>query len=127
MTGPTMKVKRIIINKNYNETSLDNNIALLILKSRIKEGINAKPIELTEEKDAKPYSTIINSGWGYTSNDGNDSLYLKVGKEIVVERRMCRDLWAIAPPEAYPPTDITDNMICYKDATNSECFVSITL
>jgi trypsin len=124
-TGPTINVKTAIAHENYDPVTLNNDIGLLILTSPIPKCINSKPIKITEEKDAKPGSTITVSGWGGINSDGKLSTYLKVAKLTVVERSICNALWLAAPP-VDGPSPVTNNMICGIDAVNSQCFVSIT-
>ncbi len=58
---PTVNVKRAIVHKKFNETIDDYDIGLLITASRIKKGINCKPIKISE-KEPKPDSTVTLSG-----------------------------------------------------------------
>jgi trypsin len=119
-----MNVERAIPHENYDPNTLDNDIGILILSSPIPEGKNAKSIKISKEKNLKPGSTVTVSGWGFVTLTPNplSVLYLKIAHLNVVQRSICRDLWA----QYTLPLAITDNMICAIDATNSACHVSIT-
>ncbi len=112
-------MERAIVNPYYNEETSDNDIGLLLLSSTIPEGINAKPIEISRVKDPVPGSTIIISGWGFTSVNGSTSEYLRYAYQKVVERTICNDTYAAIE------VIVTRNMFCAINPTNSPGSVSI--
>jgi trypsin len=118
-TGPTIDVKKAIAHESYNPRTVDNDIAILILSSPFENGTNARAIEILQNSDPHPGSTVTVSGWGVASPppNGDISEILQITNLNVVQRSTCRNIWS-----GY----ITRNMICAIDPTRSSCFVSIT-
>lgn len=62
-----MKVDKSIIHPYFDSWFLDNDIALLLLKSPFKLGVKEVPICLSEVNDIQKWRNCWVTGWGITS------------------------------------------------------------
>ena len=71
ITGQYRNVAQIIRHPNYNNTTLDNDVALIRLTAPLNYNNNVQPIQLTNDaSDASPSRTARVTGWGWTTNNG---------------------------------------------------------
>ena len=115
--GITAKVLEVIAHKDYNNATLDNDIALMRL-DRSVTGLNGgKIIQMTSQDKSIATGQIVRvSGWGLTSYS-NVYSYEPLGTvEITVtDHATCNT--------AYNGLDhtITDNMICARSLGKDAC------
>jgi secreted trypsin-like serine protease len=109
MGGTRHNVERIIVNKDYNKATSDNDIALLQLRQPLSLNNNVKAIPLatsgTEGNLLKKDSPLVVTGWGATTEGGHSVRDLRFVEVPYVERDTCNR------PLAYDGR-ITKNMIC---------------
>ncbi len=119
-------IKRWIVHPNYNETTTDNDIALIELDTAIDLsacGSNCSIIPLAtsnSEADLYPMSaSVFISGWGEisaktpTGADGVGSDELKSAELQMVD--------CVSSPSLYENSDITNNMICAAASDTDTC------
>ncbi|XP_038209474.1 coagulation factor IX-like [Zerene cesonia] len=104
--GTTYPVEKIILHENFNETSLDNNIALVKLTSELTFDSNVSSIDLAS-KETEPGTNCTLTGWGpYTSNRRfPDQLQVTYLDTISLDE--CRKALM-----SYPNSAITDRQLC---------------
>jgi secreted trypsin-like serine protease len=98
-------VKRIIVHPNYNNSTLDYDIALLELSTPLTLNSQVAPIYLAGASDASLYnpSTVFTvSGWGHTSYNGSAAIKLRKVNVPVVSSATCDGVYGT----------ITERMFC---------------
>ncbi|XP_026481275.1 trypsin-like [Ctenocephalides felis] len=112
-------VAKIIIHPGFNIDTLDNDAALLQMRSPIVMTDSIRPITLTEiGQEPVAYSPAIITGWGdVKENANNGSLYLRGAIVPVIGRNFCRGL------NSGLYTSVNDNMFCagYIDGGVDTC------
>jgi secreted trypsin-like serine protease len=103
--GRRLNVEQVFINKDYNSSTNDNDVALLRTKEELIDG---QPIKLadaaTELRFASPPQSVTVTGWG-TTDTGDPSVTLKQVSVPLISNTDCND------PVSYDGA-VTDNMIC---------------
>jgi hypothetical protein len=61
-----LKVDKLIMHPYFDELMLDNDIALILLKTPLKLSVSRIPICLTEVTNMERWSTCWVTGWGVT-------------------------------------------------------------
>jgi trypsin len=104
--GTVIGVAKITIHPNYNNPKLSNDIALLQLKTPIKEfGSKIQSIALaTPDQKLEAGSLAILSGWGLLSHEGNHPPTLQKAVVPLVSLEECRAKWKTG--------GITEQMLC---------------
>jgi trypsin len=101
--GEELGVSTITVHPDYDESTIDNDVAVWALSSSVTESDTVGFVTLPSDgSDASGDLTV--SGWGYTSEGGDLSDTLLYVTVPTVERSECADL--------YSPSPITDQMIC---------------
>ncbi len=98
-------VNRIIIHPNYNNSTLDYDIALLELTSPLTINSKVAPITLAGTSDGALYNAgtmLTVSGWGATSYGGSAAIRLQKVNVPVVSSLTCNGAYG----------SITDRMFC---------------
>ncbi|XP_035693354.1 trypsin-like [Branchiostoma floridae] len=99
-----IQVKRVVQHEDYDDRTIDNDIALLELETPITIGSHVGTVNLPDaESDVSGGTTCTVTGWGRTSEGGSLARVLQKVDVPVVDRDDCRDSYG---------TWITDNMIC---------------
>ncbi|KAM8764535.1 LOW QUALITY PROTEIN: serine protease 52-like [Rhynchonycteris naso] len=97
-----IKVDKLIIHPYFDSWIMDNDIALLLLKSPVNLGVMKVPICLSEVTDIQWWRNCWVSGWGVTiSMQGMHQQLQKVNLKLVKWRK-CSDVMPM----------ITKNMLC---------------
>jgi len=117
-SGKIYFISQVIIHENFNNNNLDNDIALLKLKSPV-DVVNASPIKLVTAADALEGATdpgVISwvTGWGLTDLSPEVLPYnLQKVQLPIVSREQASTVWR----------SISDNVIMagYRDATRDAC------
>lgn len=102
------EVGKIVIHPDYNEGTMDSDLALLKFKENITID-HAIPTSLPNEKAPIIQSLFVDlTGWGYTENS-TDSIYetIQFGQLPPITLDQCR--------EDYLGKTITENMWCASD------------
>jgi secreted trypsin-like serine protease len=102
-------VNRIIVHRNYNAQSMDNDIALMELRDPLPTGLQIKKIELLtpgEEGGLTDTSVFTVTGWGATTEGGSVVRDLRYLDALPFVSRTTCNL-----PQAYDGR-ITPNMLC---------------
>ncbi|TAL50208.1 MAG: serine protease [Methylovulum sp.] len=106
--GQQVKIKRIIMHPKYNNFTKDFDVALLQLKTPVKNAVTLPMIPGNTDL-AGAMSTVI--GWGNMSNNQYDFFPFKL-QEVqlpIVSNQECRDLFE---QKGQGPEAITNNMMC---------------
>ncbi|KAH9422418.1 mite allergen Der p 3 [Dermatophagoides pteronyssinus] len=113
--GEKISVAKIYAHEKYDSFKIDNDIALIKLKTPMKlDQKNAKAVGLPAKgSDVKVGDQVRVSGWGYLE-EGSYSLPSELRRVdiAVVSRKECNELYSKANAE------VTDNMICGGDVAN---------
>ncbi|KAJ8374544.1 hypothetical protein SKAU_G00051240 [Synaphobranchus kaupii] len=108
------EVKSYHIYPDHNST-LDNDIMLLQLKSAVKKTKEVKWIPLPErDEDVKPNTNCSVAGWGATKTNGFPNPRLLEVNVSVVHRSKCQEKWNGKP--------ITPSMMCAGGSDNRKGF-----
>jgi secreted trypsin-like serine protease len=102
-------VNRIIVHRNYNAASKDNDIALMELRDPLPTGLQIKKIELLtpgEESGFTDTSVFTVTGWGVTQEGGSVVRDLRYLDALPFVSRTTCNL-----PQSYDGR-ITSNMLC---------------
>uniref|UniRef100_A0A671FE32 Peptidase S1 domain-containing protein n=1 Tax=Rhinolophus ferrumequinum TaxID=59479 RepID=A0A671FE32_RHIFE len=100
-----MKVDKLIIHPYFDSWLLDNDIALLLLKSPFNLGVKKAPICLSEVTDIKRWRNCWVSGWGITSDqllNYSRHFFQPTHKMVLVKWKKCYHVMPM----------ITRNMLC---------------
>lgn len=90
--GVVIPVAKMIPHEQWNEMTIDNDIALLILTDALEYGPTIQPIQLPFQGFApSPGSAAIVSGWGLTSAGGSQSDQLKFVVIPMVADAICQN------------------------------------
>jgi len=116
--GESYLISEVIVHENFNNKTLDNDIALLKLKIPF-DVPDAKPVKLVTESDAEEGATdpgVISwvTGWGLTDVSPEVLPYnLQKVQLPIVSREQASTVWR----------SISDNVIMagYRDATRDAC------
>lgn len=101
--GTLMYLDNITVHPNFNNNTVDNDVAVLHLQQRLTFDVNIQPVDLASEVPA-PGSVADLTGWGRTSPVSGLSWILQHTQVYIVSQAECR--------ERYGQTLITDQMIC---------------
>lgn len=108
----TSRVKKRVVHKIYNSSTLNNDIALLELETPVdlaRCGSRCEVVDVVTPEDAtsfEPSARAWVSGWGSTSSTSTPSYPSKL-QWAEVTMMDC-----VGNPSLYNAADITDNMIC---------------
>ncbi|XP_055378632.1 trypsin Blo t 3-like [Condylostylus longicornis] len=101
--GVVIKVKEIISAEEWNEQTIDNDIAIIVLAENLQYSNKIQPIELAKEEPKAGKLAKI-SGWGLLKEGGRESpLILKAITIAIWDRNDCNILVG---------ERLTKNMIC---------------
>lgn len=109
--GSYRSVRRVVPHEFFNSTTLDNDIALLILQYPILYSESAQPVSLPEfDYDLRNNATLLISGWGRRRTENETELpeILQEAEIKVVDQEACAGIYRDTPNVP----DITDNMFC---------------
>ncbi|KAJ6220761.1 hypothetical protein RDWZM_006573 [Blomia tropicalis] len=104
--GQTARAKKLIMHELYNNSTVENDIALIEMVETIK--INTKLVRAVPLVSAntimKPKSKVIITGWGYTYEDEKKmSQFLREVEVEIMENDECNDIFE---------GEISDDMFC---------------
>ncbi|KAJ8976747.1 hypothetical protein NQ317_004299, partial [Molorchus minor] len=104
--GKRIKVCTITAHENFNEYTMDNDIAILKLCSPLTFTERILPIALPQYGEVVTEGTAAQvSGWGFVKENGAVSTTLQKVVIPILSQITCRNIY-----KAY--TDLTDNMLC---------------
>jgi secreted trypsin-like serine protease len=105
---------KLIVHKDYNANTTDNDIALIELKSPLALGTTMQPIALLEPSAESTVlvkdQALTVTGWGATTEGGSAVKDLQEVDVPFVTREVCND------PLSYNG-QVTENMVCAGKAT----------
>ncbi|XP_068173708.1 transmembrane protease serine 13a [Antennarius striatus] len=107
----TYYVKEIIVHENYNDSTLDNDIALIKLNSSVE---NLQPICLPPTgKEFQAGTKCWTTGFGATNEHHSSQVLMEVDVEII-DHTMCKNMYEYT---------ITESMICagYEEGVKDAC------
>lgn len=111
--GATRNVARIVVHEGFNRTTLDYDIALVILQLPLLYSQTVSPASLPQfAYDLANNASVWVSGWG-TRQIQNETLpeHLQAVEVQVVDHEICGEAYRNTPNQT-EPLDITDNMFC---------------
>ncbi|XP_036334692.1 trypsin zeta-like [Rhagoletis pomonella] len=98
-------VKEIIMNENYNPSTIDNDIALLVLATPLPiNNFTIKPVELADVPSLNGATATV-TGWGTLVQGGSSPNLLQEVKVPIVSNELCDQDYGSAGL-------ITDSMLC---------------
>ncbi|MHB1185727.1 MAG: serine protease [Desulfobulbia bacterium] len=106
-TAKRTDIKKIVVHPNWDSSTRDNDIALLLLQSPVN-GTEIRPIPIispNEERTFSPETKFIVSGWGATSESGPISFDLLWAEVGFIATSICNETTAYNGK-------LTDNMLC---------------
>lgn len=111
--GYTRTVSRIVVHEDFNRTTIDSDIALVILNFPLLYSASVRPAVLPEfEYDLEANTTVWVSGWG-TLKQGQRDLpeQLQAINIPTVDQRVCEAAYRVPSGNVTWPA-ITENMFC---------------
>ncbi|KAK4881225.1 hypothetical protein RN001_004544 [Aquatica leii] len=118
-SGARTPVASIKEHPNYDDNTLLNDIAILVLEYPLTLTLNIKTATLPAPNYEVPTGAIVTvSGWGLTKENGAISRNLQAVDLQVIDRNVCKNLY-----RSY--NDVSDSMLCAgdkngKDACNGD-------
>merc|ERR1712088_641926 len=112
-SAQTAFVESITLHENYNNNAINNDVAILKLKTPLTFNDKVKPACLPAAT-LSPSGIAVASGWGLIGQEPDvGTLDLMYVAKPVIPNTQCRNtFWA--------PSQITDQMICAGDADGGE-------
>ncbi|KAF5287005.1 hypothetical protein FQA39_LY16119 [Lamprigera yunnana] len=110
--GESVDVGAFEQDEQFNYLTLDHDMALLILTSKMKLGSNAAIIPMITDPQNSEDRIAYASGWGALSSGGGSPDYLQAVAVTEVPRDKCNDAYNGA---------ITSTMICFADEGKDSC------
>lgn len=112
--GTLVNVKKINKHEKYSSSTIDNDVAILVLSASISPSDNAGIISLTASAPAAGTKVTV-TGWGRTSAGGSLPADLKKADQLVVKSQQeCQSAWGSV-------NAITAQMLCAHDKQQSAC------
>jgi len=108
----TRRVTRQIAHPNYNDRSMDFDIALLQVDSAFTLNTCVRPLPLPS-RDVSDGTMCTISGWGRTREGGSSATTLQVAQVRVMSNRDCRRDFG------YSSSEITNSMICANNRNSN--------
>ena len=109
-------VSKICLHPQYNDQTMDYDIALLHLRSGVNYSDAMSPVCLPSPRGNFPAGTqCFVSGWGQISESGPISDKLRVARVPIIDRESCKKM--------YKQNKITSRMICagYEQGRIDSC------
>jgi len=104
--GQLLTVSRLIPHPKYDNSSYDNDIAIIELATPITFGPNVSPVTLPASGTDPADGTVVTAiGWGRTSTNGPFSADMQKVTLTINRRSQCQSIWGAG-------ATITNNMIC---------------
>ncbi|KAL3276629.1 hypothetical protein HHI36_012001 [Cryptolaemus montrouzieri] len=108
MKGKTIRAKRFIAHPDFNNDTLDKDIAVIWLEKPMKLKKTVKPILLPEHSERLPkVGTFLTvSGWGVIDSKGNatPAEELRSVQLPLLSKQVCKN--------CYPELELTDSVFC---------------
>lgn len=117
-TGQVVNVQFSYTHPNYNNITMENDVAVMILKEDIIFSDTARPIPLATQEPIKNTLLFV-TGWGVLSQGGQTATILQGAYLMAVTRDSCKEAYY------YTPYKITEDMICASIGGSDACQVSI--
>ncbi|XP_043937309.1 chymotrypsinogen A-like [Protopterus annectens] len=110
----TMSISRVFRHPNYNSYTINNDITLLKLSSKVSFNNRISPVCLPASSDNFPGGMLcVTSGWGLTNpSASNTPCQLQQTALPLLTNTQCKTYWG---------TNITDLMICAGGAGATSC------
>lgn len=107
--GVVKSVLKVVEHPNFNKpTTLNNDIAVVVLKEALQFGPTIGAAVLATEKDfLKPGALVTVSGYGSTTVSGNQATDLHFVTLPIVDQAVC-----VKAYKNFAKAKVTDNMIC---------------
>nr|AAN17336.1 serine protease [Pyrocoelia rufa] len=110
--GTVMDVSEVLQHPSYNPATTDYDISLLILDGSVVLSHKAQIINLVPSKSPEGGRSAFVTGWGAIYSGGPASKQLQVVEVNEEDREACKSAY---------DGDITERMICFKDAGQDSC------
>ncbi|XP_052890194.1 chymotrypsin-1-like [Anopheles moucheti] len=113
-TSVAFSAERVLIHPSYNDTTNDNDIAIIEISSEFSGHENVAPITLQNTEPSSTSAACNVTGWGIVNARTNAvSNTLQVGSLQLITPRTCRVQWH--------PLAITSSMICARSESADTC------
>lgn len=116
-----LRVVRIIKHKNFEPSTLKNDIAILTLEYPVQIGYKISPICLPTFDDDFTGQTVTVAGWGALQEGGSQPAKLREVDVKVMTNYECGRLY-----DHRISGKIENNMLCAKGDNKDSCSVSTT-
>jgi len=110
----TRSVSSIISHSQYNDNTMQNDIALLKLSSPVEVSSDVLPVCLPPSKPTYAGKTAIATGWGTTSSGGSQPNTLREVSVPVISDAQCK-------ATGYGNSDILPGMLCAGTNGKDSC------
>ncbi|TMW48333.1 hypothetical protein DOY81_006584 [Sarcophaga bullata] len=87
--GQLVSVRHIFKHEAYSSTTLDSDVALVVLKENLTYTRNVQPVELAASGEQLPHKEFLASGWGLTSETGVVSPVLNYVAVRLINQNTC--------------------------------------
>ncbi|KAJ8918090.1 hypothetical protein NQ315_011547 [Exocentrus adspersus] len=105
--GQVVNASNVIIHSDYNQTTLDDDIALIQFDEPLSLSRAARIAYLPNDENSTYYGSTVNvTGWGDTSEGGVNSNVLRKIEVSILTQALCEDLTSNYD---YP---VTDKLFC---------------
>lgn len=102
--GYIRHIRRVVIHPNFNSSTGDNDIAIIILKNPVYYSRRVQPVALPRYRhDLAVNATVTVSGWGWFDYDhGIHPEILQAGDARIIDQKACAGVYS----------ELTENMFC---------------
>ena len=115
--GPTIGVSKIYRHNLYSSSTIDYDVATLILSQPFTPSANADIIPLTTSEPADGTKLQI-TGWGRLKSGGTLPTILQIASVTKMSRTKCSSTWGSV-------NAITNRMLCAHNSKQASCNVSV--
>ncbi|CAB3232984.1 unnamed protein product [Arctia plantaginis] len=111
--GTVISVSRVVAHESYNNTTYDNDVAVLFLSSNLQLSASVQSVSIPFQGETLPFnSRVVTVGWGRTVVGGVASNVLRQVPVLTVNRAVCYERYQAYANLFNAPWSINDNMIC---------------
>lgn len=113
-SGPTLQVTQVNRHASYSSSTIDYDIATLIVGTAFTPGTNAAVVALQAAGSDPSSGNAVVSGWGRLSGGGSLPDALQQATIALIDRSTCQTRWGST-------NTITARMVCAHSTSTSAC------